>query len=91
MVHNLSDHRLPTGQCGKFVLRGGEIPRALSMLSIYLLLNFRNLPRALCKLSRQADWYTFIIYNMKIPKCSGQLKQKLPDDLHIMEVMIRDH
>ena len=41
------------GQCGKFVLRGGEIPRALSILSIYLLLNFRNLPRALCKLSSQ--------------------------------------
>ena len=38
-------------QCGKFVSRGGEIPRALLMLSIYLLLNFRNLPRAISKLS----------------------------------------
>jgi ABC-type glucose/galactose transport system permease subunit len=35
-------------QYGKFVLRGGEIPCALSMLSIYLLLNFRNLPGAIC-------------------------------------------
>jgi hypothetical protein len=43
-------------QCGKFVLRGGEIPRALSMLSIYLLLNFLNLPRALCKLSSQVRY-----------------------------------
>jgi hypothetical protein len=40
-------------QCGKFVSRGGEIPRALLMLSIYLLLNFPNLPRAISKLSSQ--------------------------------------
>ena len=52
-----SDRCRPKFQCGKFVLRGGEIPRALSMLSIYLLLNFRNLPRAISKLSSQGpNW-----------------------------------
>ena len=34
-------------QCGKFVSRGGNIGRAILMLSIYLLLNFRNLRRAI--------------------------------------------
>jgi hypothetical protein len=38
-------------QCGKFVLRGGYLRRAILMLSIYLLLNFRNLRRAISKLS----------------------------------------
>jgi hypothetical protein len=36
-------------QCGKFVSRGGNIGRAILMLSIYLLLNFRNLRRAIYK------------------------------------------
>jgi hypothetical protein len=37
----------------KFIARGGDIGRAILMLSIYLLLNFRNLRRAISKLSSQ--------------------------------------
>jgi hypothetical protein len=41
-------------QCGKFVLCAQDIGRAILMLSIYLLLNFRNLGRVISKLSSQA-------------------------------------
>ena len=44
-------------QCGKFVLHNRDIRRAMLMLSIYLLLNFRNLSCAISKLSSQGGRY----------------------------------
>ena len=38
-------------QCGKFASHGGDIGNAILMLSIYLLLNFRNLRHTISKLS----------------------------------------
>ena len=40
-------------QTGIFAVRGEVLLRAILTLPIYLLLNFRNLPRALSKLSSQ--------------------------------------
>jgi hypothetical protein len=51
-------------QCGKFVSRGGDIGRAVLMLSIYLLLNFQNLLRAISKLSSQEHlWLISLVEN----------------------------
>jgi uncharacterized membrane protein len=48
-------------QCGKFVLRARDIGCAILMLiSIYLLLNFLNLGRAISKLSSQGHFMLLI-------------------------------
>ena len=49
-------------QCGKFVSRSGYLRGTILMLSIYLLLNFRNLQRAISKLSRQVRSINASIY-----------------------------
>jgi hypothetical protein len=51
-------------QCGKFVSRGGDIGSAILMLSIYSLLNFRNLRRAISKHWQRAFEITFIFSSL---------------------------
>jgi hypothetical protein len=53
-------------QCGKFVARGGYLWRAILMLSIYLLLNFRNLRRAIFKLSSLVQYNTEKIVRISV-------------------------
>jgi hypothetical protein len=52
---------IKTTQCGKFVSRGGYLRPAILMLSIYLLLNFRNLRRTISKLSSQGNYQRLVV------------------------------
>jgi hypothetical protein len=66
-------------QCGKFVSRGGNIGRAILMLSIYLLLNFRNLRRAIYKHWHGAFTFIFCLLLRVSLICAFSIFFSLPN------------